>query len=80
MSRDRLKGRRNPVVVTRGGEELPANDTGDVAENIGFAALDLASRAQPAGLTKLGYLLECAALEAGAEAAARKWPVDAPKT
>lgn len=54
-------------------------ETAAVAEQIGFAALALAKEANCAGLTVLGYLLESAALEAGAEAAARKWPADAAK-
>jgi len=40
-----------------------------VAEDLGLAALKLAVLARNAGLTTLGYLLEAAALEAGAEAA-----------
>jgi len=47
-----------------------------VAEYIGIAALELARRAQAAGLTTLGYLLESAALEAGTEAATQRWPDD----
>jgi len=80
MSRARSRRRLDLVVMARSGKKPTANDTGDVAENIGFAALDLARCARAAGLTALGYLLECAALEAGAEAAARKWPVDASGT
>jgi hypothetical protein len=38
-----------------------------------MAALRLAKRARAAGLTAAGHLLETAALEAGAEAAARQW-------
>jgi predicted dinucleotide-binding enzyme len=53
------------------------HETAALAEQIGLAALDLAKRANSAGLTALGFLLEIAALEAGAEAAARKWPADA---
>ena len=53
--------------------DLP-NDGGSVAEHIGVAALELACRARAAGLTTLGYLLESAALEAGTEAATRRWP------
>jgi hypothetical protein len=55
----------------------PADGRGAVAEDIGIAALELAKRAQAAGLTALGYLLESVALEAAAEAAASNWPADA---
>ena len=56
---------------------MPASsESADVAEDIGTAALDLAKRARAAGLTAVGYLLECVALEAGTEAIARRWPSD----
>lgn len=51
-------------------------DSGKVAEDIGIAALELADRARDAGLSSIGYLLEMVALEAGAQAAARQWPVE----
>jgi hypothetical protein len=54
-------------------------ETAAVAEQIGLTALALAREANGAGLTTLGFLLESAALEAGAEAAARRWPADAAK-
>ena len=54
-------------------------DAAQVAEDIGMAALDLARRASAAGLTTLAFLLENAALEAGTQAAAAKWPADAPR-
>jgi hypothetical protein len=54
----------------------PPGDGAGVAERIGLAALELARRAQAAGLTTLGRLLESAALEAGSEAATRRWPGD----
>jgi hypothetical protein len=70
-----------PAAVTAdaaAGAGLPfRHENAKLAEEIGLAALDLAKRANSAGLTTLGFLLENAALEAGAEAAARKWPADA---
>jgi len=54
-----------------------ACDNGRVAEEIGLAALELAKRASAAGLSRLVFLLESAALEAGAEALARRWPAEA---
>jgi hypothetical protein len=45
------------------------SDSAKIAEDIGVAALELAKRARDAGLPTIGYLLESAALEAGAEAA-----------
>ena len=51
----------------------PARNHVKVAEDIGMAALRLAKRARAAGLTAAGHLLETAALEAAAEAAARQW-------
>ena len=47
-----------------------------IAEDIGIAALKLATRAHDAGLTTIAYLLQTVALEAGAEAATRQWPAD----
>ncbi|HEX3937649.1 MAG TPA: hypothetical protein VHX43_09100 [Xanthobacteraceae bacterium] len=59
--------------------EGPASfDTARIAEELGVEALDLAKRARDAGLTTLGFLLESAALEAGAQVAALQWPEDAP--
>jgi hypothetical protein len=52
------------------------DDGAKLAEEIGIAALELAKRAQDAGLHTIGFLLESVALEAGAEAAARQWPAD----
>lgn len=51
-------------------------DNGKLAEEIGVVALELAKRANTAGLTNLGFLLETVALEAGAEAVARRWPAE----
>jgi len=53
-----------------------SNDHARIAEDIGIAALDLAQRARAAGLTAVGFILESAALEAGAAAAAARWPAD----
>jgi hypothetical protein len=61
----------------RSGSEPARNDGGQLAEDIGAAALELARRANAAGMTTLGFLLESVALEAGAEAVARRWPPDA---
>jgi len=57
------------------GEDAPP-DVAQIAEDIGIAALDLAERANAAGLTTIGFLLESVALEAGAEAAATRRPAD----
>lgn len=51
-------------------------DSGKVAEDIGIAVLELADRARDAGLSSIGYLLEMVALEAGAQAATRQWPIE----
>lgn len=60
--------------------EGPASfDTSQIAEQLGMEALDMARRARHAGLATLGFLLESAALEAGAQVAALQWPEDAPK-
>lgn len=76
MSRARC--RQPPVdgLVLRAAAEPASNDSAADAENIGMIALYLAKRANAAGLTKLGFLLETVALEAGAEAVARRWPAD----
>jgi hypothetical protein len=47
-----------------------------IAEDIAFAALRLADRARSVGLSSIGQVLEIAALEASAEATARRWPSD----
>jgi hypothetical protein len=47
-----------------------------IAQDIGVATLELSRRAHDAGLTVIGYLLESVALEAGAEASARRWPAN----
>jgi len=52
------------------------DETAAAAEQIGLAVLALAKAANCAGLTTLGFLLESAALEAGAEAAAHRGPAD----
>jgi len=44
-----------------------------------MVALKLADLAHATGLSGLGHHLETVALEAGAEAAARKWPADVPE-
>lgn len=49
---------------------------GQIAAIIGSAALELAREANGAGLTTLGYLLEIAALEAGAEAGSSECAAD----
>jgi len=51
-------------------------DSGKIAEDIGIAALELADRARDAGLSSIGYFLEMVALEAGAQAATRRWPAE----
>jgi hypothetical protein len=52
------------------------HDSAALAEEIGVAALALAKRANAAGLTALGFLLESVALEAGAQSVTRRWPSD----
>lgn len=47
-----------------------------IAEDIALGALRLADRARNAGLSSVGHILETAALEASAEASARRWPSD----
>ncbi len=51
-------------------------NSAEIAEDIGIAALGLAKLAREAGLTTIGRLLETVALEAGTEAATRRWPAD----
>jgi len=57
------------------GKPVPV-DSAKIAEDIGIAALKLAKRAHAAGLAAIAFLLETVALEAGAEAATRRWPAD----
>jgi hypothetical protein len=70
MSRDRSGARPHLVVVTHSGAEPASNEHASVAEYVGKVALELAKLARAEGFATLGYLLESAALEAGAEAAA----------
>ena len=51
-----------------------------VAEELAIEALGMAKWARAVGLTSLGFLLESAALEAGAQAAALQWPQDGADT
>jgi hypothetical protein len=64
---------------TRPDDDHASFDTARIAEEIGMAALDMAERANAAGLPTLVFLLESVALEAGSQAAALQWPDDAPK-
>jgi len=52
------------------------SNSAKIAEDIGIAALKLATRAHDAGLTTIAHLLQSVALEAGAEAATRWWSDD----
>lgn len=58
-----------------GAQAVPA-DCRKAAEYIGLTALQLARRAHAAGFAQLAFLLECAALEAGAEAASCQCETD----
>jgi hypothetical protein len=77
----KVRGRRTLAarsVNSKGdAENATPPDIAKLAEEIGIAALDLAQRANAAGLSTLGFLLEGVALEAGAEAVTRRWPTDA---
>jgi hypothetical protein len=74
MSRaDRGKSAGN---ARSGNASASAKESALVAEEIGDTALILAKAAHDAGLTSVAYLLESVALEAGAEAVARRWPED----
>lgn len=76
ISRASASAPQSDQLAARSGTNRPANGSAAVAADIGIAALELAKRAQAAGLTTLGYLLESVALEAGAEAAASDWRDD----
>jgi hypothetical protein len=82
-SADALRGRAERStagcengVSDNGVSESAGSDSAKIAEDIGIAALELAKRARDAGLPTIGYLLESAALEAGAEAAAGQLQAD----
>jgi len=82
-----LRRRRQSRTASHRADALPAPaapcappDAGRIAADIGATALQLAKYANSVGLTTLGYLLESAALEAGAEAASRAWPDDTAET
>jgi hypothetical protein len=72
------RGRSDAGIRTPAGGETAAAKipAAQVAEEIALAALRLADRARGAGLSSLGHILETAALEASADAAARRWPSD----
>jgi hypothetical protein len=80
MSRGRSRAHPHLIVVTRSGAEPTANERASVAEYVGKTSLELAKLAQAQGFATLGYLLESAALEAGAEAAARGQPAETPES
>jgi hypothetical protein len=63
--------------------EVPAAEAIDparIAHELAIAALGMAKTARAVGLTSVGFLLESAALEAGARAAAMQWPEDSAET
>jgi len=66
----------DPAGPRRG--EHPSFNTLRIAEEIGIEALGMAKWARAAGLTTLGFLLESAALEAGAHVAALQTAEDPP--
>ena len=76
MSRGQQSGVRIDDGRDGGIDAAEPIDSGKVAEDIGIAVLELADRARDAGLSSIGYLLEMVALEAGAQAATRQWPVE----
>jgi hypothetical protein len=57
-----------------------AIDPARTAHELAIEALGLAKSARAVGLTSVGFLLESAALEAGAQAAAMQWPDDSAET
>jgi hypothetical protein len=77
MSRN---GRRRPSDRSwrKSANKAVRHDRADAAQDVAFVALDLAKRARAAGLTTLGHQLEMVALEVGAQAAAGRWPDEAP--
>jgi hypothetical protein len=89
--RSRRSASETPVTLAAGVAAIATRDAGTpdgnaggcappnaprIAAEIGAATLELAKQANGTGLTMLGYLLEMAALEAGAEAALSAWPAD----
>lgn len=74
-SRDEVSGPPTDGPAQHAGNAGPTNSA-KIAEDIGAAALELATRAHAAGLPTIGFLLESVALEAGTEAATRRWPAD----
>ncbi|MGB7037424.1 MAG: hypothetical protein WBD71_18095 [Xanthobacteraceae bacterium] len=76
MSRHKRNHLPEPAGV-KPADDPCAFNTARIAEQIGMEALGMAKWARAAGLTTLGYLLESAALEAGAQVAALQWPDDA---
>jgi hypothetical protein len=57
-----------------------ATDPARIAHELAIEALGMAKSARAVGLTSVGFLLESAALEAGAQAAVMQWPEDSAKT
>jgi hypothetical protein len=83
MSRG-VRGRRpsdrswRKFAKNKSAKKAARHDGAHGAQDIAFVALDLAKRARAAGLTTLGHQLEIVALEIGAQAAAGRWPDEAP--
>jgi hypothetical protein len=74
---------RGPVLSDDGAaqpaDSADSDSRAKTAENIAAVAFGLAQQARSAGFAQVCHLLEMAALEAGAEATAGRWPFDVPK-
>ena len=68
---------REPAVAVSAAE---ATDPARIAHALAIEVLGLAKSARAVGLASVGFLLESAALEAGAQAAAMQWPEDSAET
>ena len=68
--------RRRPSEPAAEVSSAEAINPARIAEELAIEALGMAKWARAVGLTSVGFLLESAALEAGAQAAAMQWPED----
>ena len=76
----RSSRRRRPADHAADVATAAAINPARIAHELAIEALGMAKWARSAGLTSVGFLLESAALEAGAQAAAMQWPEDSADT
>ncbi len=80
MSRSSRRQHPRPCEPAAEASAAKTIDPARIAHELAIEALGLAKSARAVGLASVGFLLESAALEAGAQAAAMQWPEDSAET